>query len=321
MEYVNLGRTGLKVSPICLGAMTFRREADNETSFALMDFAREQGVNFIDTANAYSRGESERCVGAWLKERGCRDEMVIATKVYGRMGKGPNEQGLSRWTVLKHCEDSLRRLGLEHVDLYQIHHWDDSTPIAETLGALDDLVRQGKVRYVGCTNVAAWQLTKALWTSDRLGLAGFVSLQPMYNLVKRTVEEELLPLCADQGIGVIPYNPLAGGFLTGKYKRDNMPPETRLAEFDNYKRRYWSDRNFDILDRFLSAARNRGVTPAQLALAWVASHPAVTAPIIGARSVEQLADSLAGLDTRLSPEERDQITQLSVFEWEGNLGR
>ncbi len=321
MNYVNLGRTGLKVSNVCLGTMTFRREADEAMSFAIMDHAVERGVNFFDTANVYSKGESEKCVGAWLKARGGRDGMVIATKVNGAMGEGPNDRGLSRRTVLRHCEDSLRRLGVEWIDLYQTHSWDDAAPIDETLGAMDDLVRAGKVRYVGCSNVAAWQLAKALWTSERRGVVRFDSLQPMYNLTKRGVEAELLPLCVDQGIGVIPYNPLAGGFLTGKYTRDNLPGRSRLGESELYKKRYWSERNFEVLERFLGAAKQRGVTAAQLSLAWVASHPAVTSPIVGASSLEQLKDSLAGLEIRLTPEERAEISRLSEFEWEGNLGR
>lgn len=321
MNYVNLGRTGLKVSEVCMGAMTLGREADKQASFAILDYAWEQGVTFIDTANSYNNGPSERVVGEWIRERGVRREVVLATKVRSKMGDAPNEVGLSRRTILMHCEDSLRRLGVEWIDLYQCHQWHDETPLEETLGALDDLVRAGKVRYIGCSNFDAWQLCKSLWTSDRLGLEKFVCLQPMYNLLKRTAEAELLPLCADQGLGVIPYNPLAGGFLTGKYTRKNIPAGTRLKEWDNYKKRFVSERNFDILDRFLAEAIQRDVSPAALALAWVKSHPAVTAPIVGARTVDQLAESLRGLSIQLTPDDRDRISLLSEFEWEGNLGR
>jgi aryl-alcohol dehydrogenase-like predicted oxidoreductase len=321
MNSVRLGRTGLEVSEICLGAMTLGRECDRETSFAILDAAWERGIYFIDTANVYNRGQSERVVGEWIRQRGVRRQVVLASKVRGRMAEGPNEAGLSRRVILRHCEDSLERLGVDHLDLYQCHSWDPDTPIDETLGALDDLVRAGKVRYVGCSNFDAWQLCKSLWTSDRMGAEPLVCLQPMYNLLKRTAEQELLPLCLDQGIGVIPYNPLAGGFLTGKYTRDSIPDKTRLGEMENYRNRFVSERNFEILDRFLAAAEERGVSPAALALAWVRTHPAVTAPILGARTVEQLTDSLGGVEIDLPPEEREKITALSEFEWEGNLGR
>ncbi|MCG3181270.1 MAG: Protein tas [Phycisphaerae bacterium] len=321
MKQVNLGRTGLKVSDVCLGTMTLGREADAATSEAILDCAFERGITFYDTANSYSAGASERVLGAWLAKRGLRRQIVLATKVRSRMDDRPNEVGLSRRTIMQHCEDSLSRLGTDWIDLYQCHSFDDSTPLEETLRALDDLVRQGKVRYVGCSNFAAWQVAKGLWISDRLGLEKFVCLQPMYNLLKRSPEAELLPLCLDQGIGVIPYNPLAGGFLTGKYSRDRIPDKTRLADNDMYRKRFLSQRNFEILDRFLAEAERRGVSPAALSLAWVRAHPAVTAPIVGARTVEQLKDSLAGAEMELTPDDRESISRLSEFEWEGNLGR
>jgi aryl-alcohol dehydrogenase-like predicted oxidoreductase len=322
MDYVNLGRSGLKVSRVCLGCMTFDREADVKQSFAIMDYAWEQGINFFDTANMYNNGRSEVCVGRWIAERDVRRELVLATKCASKMGDAPNEAGLSRRTILSHCEDSLRRLGTDWIDLYQCHFWDPATPIDETLAAFDQLVREGKVRYIGASNFAAWQIMKALAASERHDLSRFISVQPMYNLCKRAwSEDEIFPLCADQGLGVIPYNPLAGGFLTGKYTRDAIPKDSRLGNFEMYHNRFISPRNFDILDRFLTEAKRRGVTPAQLALAWVAAHPVVTAPIVGARNVDQLKDSLQGLDIKLSDDDRQSIAKLAEFEWEGNLGR
>jgi aryl-alcohol dehydrogenase-like predicted oxidoreductase len=321
MNYVNLGTSGLKVSDVCLGCMTFNREADKQTSFAIMDHAWERGINFFDTANMYAEGASEQCVGEWIADRGVRRELVLATKVFARMGEAPNEAGLNRRTILQHCEDSLRRLRTDWIDLYQCHNWDPTCPIEETLGAMDQLVRDGKVRYIGVSNFNAWQVMKALSVSERHGWARFISVQPMYCLLKRRVELEMFPLCADQGLGVIPYNPLGGGFLTGKYTRENIPADRRLGRQDNYRRRFVSERNFEILDRFLPEAKRRGVTPAQLAFWWVYSHPLVTAPIAGARSVEQLKDTLKGIELDLTAEDREQITQLSEFEWIGNLGR
>jgi aryl-alcohol dehydrogenase-like predicted oxidoreductase len=316
--YKNLGKSGVKVSPVCLGTMTFDREADQDESFRIMDYFVEQGYNFLDTANAYSLGKSEAVVGRWMKERANRQGLVIATKVYGKMGEGPNEGGLSRLHILQAVEDSLRRLQTDFVDLYQIHRWDPTVPPEETLAALDDLVRQGKVRYIGCSNLKAWHLGLFLNLADTRLLSRFVCIQPIYNALSRAIELEVLPLCKVEGIGVISYNPLAGGVLTGKYKRgDKLPEGTRLQENTNYYERYYTEQTFDIVEDFVAHARERGVTPAQLALAWVMAEDRVTAPILGARSLEQLKDSLQGANTALSEDERKAVPAIRSGFWVG----
>jgi len=312
MEYRRLGRTGLKVSPICLGCMTFGREIDQETSFAIMDHAFANGINFFDTANVYSLGISEEITGKWIKERGRRDQIVLATKVRGKMGDGPNDQGLSRHHIMQQIEASLRRLQTDYVDLYQVHSWDPETPLDETLSTLNDLVRQGKVRYLGASNFAAWQLCKALWISDVHGWARFDCLQPPYSLVRRGIEQEILPFCADQGIGVIPYSPLAGGFLTGKHKPGQPPPPgTRFTITPFYEGIYYTEKNFRIVEALQKAAAARGVPMVELALVWVMSHPTVTAPIIGARNIEQVDQALRALAMNLSPEARAELTKMA----------
>ena len=316
MNTVNLGRAGIKVSKVCLGAMTFGREADEATSFSILDFFVEKGGTFVDTANAYSRGGSEEVVGRWMKKRGNRDAVVLATKVYGRMGDGPNDAGLSRIAIQLACDASLRRLQTDVIDLYQIHRWDPEVPAEETLEALTDLVRAGKVRYIGCSNVAAWQLAKTLRISERRNLSRFASLQPVYNALYRAIENELLPLCEDEGIGVICYNPLAGGTLTGKYARGQQPPKgSRLGDYKLYANRYYYDQTFDVVERFVQHAASRGITPAQLALAWVVGEPRITCPIVGARSVAQLRDSLGGLDVTLTAQEREQVPAVPGGRW------
>ena len=318
MSFVNLGMSGLKVSDICLGTMTFGREADEEMSFRIMDRFVELGHNFIDTADTYSSGGSEEVVGRWLKSRKNRENLVIATKVYNPMGPGPNDRGLSRIHILKGVEDSLRRLGTEVIDLYQIHRWDPAVPPEETLDALTDLVRQGKVRYVGASNLTAWQLSLFREISRREGLVKFVSIQPVYNAVNRGIETELLPYAAYEGIGVISYNPLAGGFLTGKYGRGGQMPEgSRLKEFEFYKERYYSGPALDIADRFTAFAKDHGWTPAQLALAWVKADPRITAPIIGARNLDQFNDTIGGLGIRLGAEEREAVPSIGYGSWVG----
>lgn len=316
MNYVNLGRAGIKVSKVCLGAMTFGREADEETSYRILDTFVEKGGTFVDTANSYSNGGSEQVVGRWLKQRGNRDSIILATKVYGRWGQGPNDGGLSRIAIQRACEASLRRLQVEVIDLYQIHRWDPEVPPEETLEALTDLVRAGKVRYIGCSNVAAWQLAKCLRISERRLLARFVSLQPVFNALYRAIENELLPLCEDEGIGVICYNPLAGGVLTGKYARGKQPPKgSRLGDFDTYYKRYYYDQTFDVVEKFVAHAKARGITPAQLALAWVLGEKRITCPIVGARTLEQIKDSLGGLDVKLTAEEREQVPAVPPGRW------
>ena len=309
MNYRDLGRAGLRVSEICLGTMQWGWTASEQTAFEVMDAFMEAGGNFIDTADIYSRwvegnpgGVSETIIGKWMKERGNRRHVVLATKVRGRMWDGPNGEGLSRKHIMHAVEDSLRRLQTDYIDLYQIH-WDDlETPIDETLRALDDLVRQGKVRYIGASNISAWRLMKALCISDKHDLARYDSLQPHYNLVHRTeFEAELKPLCESEQIGVIPYSPLAGGFLTGKYHLDSPPPDS--ARQESVKRKYFNEYGWRVLAAVERIADERGVLPLQIALAWLLNQPVITAPIIGANSIEQLTPSLEAVDIRLEEEE------------------
>ncbi len=320
MRYRNLGRTGLKVSELCLGTMQFGWTADQEKAFAIMDAFWEAGGNFLDTADVYSNwvpgnpgGVSESIIGRWMRSRGNRHQIVVATKVRGRMWEGPNGEGLSRAHIMKAVDDSLRRLDTDYIDLYQTHAFDPDTPVEETMRALDDLVHQGKVRYLGCSNYPAWRLCQALWVSDRWGLARYESLQPHYNLVHRAeFERELLPLCQDQGLGIIPYSPLGRGFLTGKYRRGKPLPDTPSAS--TVKERYFSEENFTILEGLEALAKKRGKTTLQMALGWLLTNPVVTSPIVGANSVEQLQESLGALGLRLSQEEMATLNELSAWE-------
>ena len=318
MEYRNLGRTGLKVSELCLGTMQFGWTADQETSFHILNRAVEAGVNFIDTADIYSRwvpgnpgGVSETIIGAWLKGSELpRDRIVIATKVRGRMGEGPNAEGLSRAHILRAAEDSLRRLNTDFIDLYQAHFYDAGTPIEETLRAFDDLVHQGKVRYIGCSNYPTWLLMQSLWAADKLNLHRYESLQPHYNLVHRDeVEQELAQVCLHYGLGVLPYSPLAGGFLTGKYSQDGDSPASQRK---HNAQRYFKDRNWELLSEMKVLGREKGsYSISQIALAWLLSNPLVTSPIIGPRSLEQLADNLGAAGLRLTPEEKTRLDTAS----------
>ncbi|HCM28136.1 MAG: hypothetical protein A2Z99_17740 [Treponema sp. GWB1_62_6] len=318
MNIVQLGRSGLRVSSLCLGTMTLGREADEETSFAIMDHFTEKGGTFLDTADGYSTGSTEALIGRWLKDRGNRDKLVLATKVFTRMGEGPNEAGLSRIHIVRAVDASLKRLGTDVIDLYQIHRWDSSVPIEETLDALDDLVRAGKVRYLGCSNLKAYQLSRMLEWSRRYGRSRFISLQPAYNALNRSIESELLPLCVEEGLGVLSYNPLAGGMLTGKYRRGAaLPIGSRMEAFKNYHDRYLTDQAFDLLEAFLAAARERGVTPAALALAWVIGEKRITCPILGARTLDQLKDTLGGAEIALTAEEREAIPAIGSGRWVG----
>jgi aryl-alcohol dehydrogenase-like predicted oxidoreductase len=303
-----------------MGTMQFGWTADESLSFQILDRSYEAGVNFYDTADIYSRwvpgnpgGVSETIVGKWMKERGIpRERLVIATKVRGTMGEGPNDQGLSRGHILDAVEASLRRMGTEYIDLYQAHWYDEETPIEETLRAFDDLVRQGKVRYLGASNYPAWRLMQALWTSSGQGLARFDSLQPHYNLAHRDeFERELAEVCRTYGIGVIPYSPLAGGFLTGKYRRDQQQPESARA--GGVSRRYFNERGWSILEAAGKVAQERGASISQVALAWQLSDPVISSPIIGPRDLEQLADNLGAAGMRLSAEEKTALDQVS--EW------
>jgi aryl-alcohol dehydrogenase-like predicted oxidoreductase len=312
-----LGRTGLKVTEVCLGTMTFGHQCDEHTSFAIMDAAAEAGVTFIDTADVYpipvsleTVGRTEEIVGRWL--RGKRTEFVVATKCRMNMGTGANDGGLSRKHVLAAIDASLKRLGTDYVDLYQVHAPDPETPIEETLRALDSIVQSGKARYIGCSNFQAWQLGNALWASDRLKLSRFDSVQPRYNLLFREIENELLPLCEDQGVGVIAYNPLAGGFLTGKHRRDLPPADnTRFAVAGKlYVDRYWNDASFSVVERLQDFLATRGKSLTHVALAWVLMQRAVTAAIVGATSPEQLRDALQGVGLELDREEVDQCNEV-----------
>jgi 1-deoxyxylulose-5-phosphate synthase len=314
MNNRRLGRTGLKVSEICLGTMTFGHQCDERTSFAIMDKAAERGVNFLDAADVYpvpptpeTAGRTEEIVGAWLQ--GKRDRFVLATKCRMRVGHGPNDEGLSRRHILKAVEDSLRRLRTDYIDLYQSHFPDPDTPQEETLRAFDDLVRQGKVRYVGCSNYPAWQLALALGISERLGLARFDCVQPRYNLLYREIEAELLPLCRDQGVGVIVYNPLAGGFLSGKYRTlDEPPPGTRFTlgkTGDLYRERYWQQAQLEAVGHLRGHFEKRGKPLATVAIAWVLAQPGITSAIVGASRPEQLDATLAAPDLTLDGEDKE----------------
>jgi aryl-alcohol dehydrogenase-like predicted oxidoreductase len=308
MKIKRLGRTGLKVSEVCLGTMTFGNQADEPTTRAIMDTAFEHGVTFFDTADAYPLGASpenlgrtEEYVGNWLKGR--REQIVLATKFFFPMGTGPNDRGGSRKHILQAVEASLRRLQTDYIDLYQMHFPDYETPLEETLGVLDDLVHSGKVRYIGCSNYPAWLLAKALWTSDRLGLARFDSVQPRYNLLFRHIEVELFPLVLDQGVGVISYNPLAGGMLTGRYQAGQAVQEgTRFAlerAGELYRARYWQEAPMRAVEQLKRLCDERNVPLAQVALAWVLAQPAITSAIVGASKPEQLDQSLPAIDLTL----------------------
>ena len=318
IEYRRLGRTGLKVSPLCLGSMNFGWTADEKTSFAVMDAFAEAGGNIIDTADVYSRwveghngGESEGVIGRWLQARGNRSQMIIATKVRGQMGPGPNDQGLSRRHIFDACDASLRRLQSDTIDLYQTHFFDADTPIDETLEALDRLVQQGKVRYVGCSNYPAWRLMEALWTSDKCGLARYNSIQPHYNLVNRAeFERELAEVCLANGIGIIPYSPLAGGFLTGKYSRDR---DTDSVRAEGVRQHYFNDAGWKVLDAVRAVAGELDTTPLAVSLAWLLAQPGMTAPIFGANTVEQLQGSLAALDVDLTTAQMETLNNASAW--------
>ena len=305
MEYRILGRTGLQISAMCLGSAQFGWSADEATSFALMDAFVEAGGNCIDSADVYSNwavgnsgGEAEVIIGRWMQERRNRQHIIIATKGQGRMWPGPDGEGLSRAHLLRAVDDSLRRLQTDYIDLYQTHWYDADTPIDETLTTLDELVRAGKLRAIGCSNIPAWRLMQALWTSDRLGLARYDSLQPHYNLAHRhEFETELRDVCLEYGLGVLPYSPLGGGFLTGKYRRDTPVPESTRA--NSIQQRYFNARGWRIIDVLERVASEVGATMPQVALAWLLSRPAVTAPIIGANHMEHLQMALSALALRL----------------------
>ena len=309
MQFVRLGTTGLRVSRICLGTMTYGTPKwrpwvlDEKASRPFICRALELGINFFDTADMYSDGASEEVLGRALQELARRDQVVVATKVFNPMGEGPNDRGLSRKHILDAIDASLKRLRLDYVDLYQIHRFDYETPIEETLEALDAVVRSGKARYIGASSMFAWQFGKMLSASERRGSSRFVTMQNHYNLVYREEEREMLPLCLEEGIGVLPWSPLARGLLSGTHRR-GQGGATPRAETDEYSRKLYTDADFDVVDRVVALAARRGVPPAQIALAWLLHQPAVTAPIVGASKMRHLDDAVAALSVALSEEER-----------------
>jgi len=320
MEYRKMGRTGLMVSELCLGTMQFGWTADEDSSCQVMDAFWEAGGNFIDTADIYTTwagdasygGKTEEIIGRWLKDKGVRRDLVLATKVRGRMWDGPNGEGLSRHHIVAACEDSLRRLQTDYIDLYQCHWADLNTPIEETLSALDDLVRAGKVRYIGASNYPAWRLMEAQAASDKHGLARFDCYQPQYSLMERQLfEYEAAPFCKHYGVGVIPYSPLAAGFLTGKYRKDSPRPESVRAggNLENYG----NERGWAVIDALDEIGKAHGKTVAQTALAWQLTNPVITAPIIGANTSEQLTDLLGAAGYRLSGDEMARLNETTKW--------
>ncbi|MBE9182101.1 aldo/keto reductase [Oculatella sp. LEGE 06141] len=315
MKYIRLGNTGLQVSRICLGTMTYGspkwREwvLSEEDSRPFIARSLEAGITFFDTADMYSLGESEAVLGRALKEFAQREQVVIATKVFHPMSNDPNDRGLSRKHIFASIDASLRRLQTDYVDLYQIHRWDNETPIEETLEALHDLVKAGKVRYIGASSMYAWQFAKALYLADLHGWTRFVSMQNHYNLVYREEEREMLPLCLSEGIGVIPWSPLARGFLAGNRQKETRGETTRAKTDDFAHQLYYQDSDFQVVDRVIELAQQRGVAPAQIALAWLLHQPGVTAPIIGASKMNHLEDALASLEIELTQEECQRLEE------------
>lgn len=311
MNYRTLGRTGVLVSSLCLGAMNFGGPTDEAESIAIINRALGGGINFIDTANVYNAGESERIVGKALKENGRRDQVVLATKVYGKMGDGPNDQGVSRYHILKACEDSLRRLQTDHIDLYQLHRPPMTVPQDETLRAFDDLVRAGKVRYIGCSTFPAWKVMEALAISQQQNLARYISEQPPYNLLDRRIENELVPLAQQYGMALLPWSPLAGGILAGRYaNKEQFPPGSRAERANEIFRNRITQRGLDVAIALGEMARERGLTSSQLGLLWVMDQPGVTSPIIGPRTMAHLEDALPLLDMKLADEDRPRFDTL-----------
>jgi 1-deoxyxylulose-5-phosphate synthase len=316
MEYTRLGATGLKVSRLCLGVMTYGDPAwrpwilSEEAGRPFIKRAIEHGINFFDTADMYSLGKSEEVLGRALTDFTSRDEVVIATKVYYPMSADPNDRGLSRKHLMSSIDGSLRRLGTAYVDLYQIHRWDTETPIEETLRALDDIVRSGKARYIGASSMMSWQFAKALYLADRQGWTRFASMQNHYNLVYREEEREMMPLCREEGIGVLPWSPLARGFLAGNRRRGADRTTTAREKSDGFAHDlYYSDADYDVVDRVVEIAGAKGVAPAQVALAWLLRQPGVTAPIVGASKMEQLDQAVLALEVTLTDDEARRLEE------------
>jgi aryl-alcohol dehydrogenase-like predicted oxidoreductase len=313
MEYRNLGRTGVKVSELCLGCMMFGAGADEAQSKDMVDRAIDEGVNFFDTANVYSRGVSEDFLGKALKRNGKRDSVVIATKVHGAMADDdPNMRGNQRRHIIEQCEASLRRLQTDWIDLYQIHRPMSDIPIDETLRAMDDLVHAGKVRYLGTSTYAAWQLVEALWVAKEYGLNRFVCEQPPYHLLDRRIERELIPFAQSYGYALIPWSPLAGGFLTGKYGRGGKAPEgSRYSGESEWSKRHFTDAAFDVVDVVKQIAEEKACTPAQVALEWCTSQPGVTSSIIGPRNMAQLDDNLGSVEIEITDEDHQRLDKVA----------
>jgi 1-deoxyxylulose-5-phosphate synthase len=332
METVPFGRTGLRVSRLCLGTMTFGFQCDDDTSFAIMDAAYEGGITFFDTADVYpiggppeTVGRTEELVGQWLRRgQRSRDDIILATKCFGRSGPHPWDQGNSRKNIMRAIDASLQRLGTEYVDLYQIHFFDRSTPIDETLAAMDDLVEAGKVRYVGCSNTLAYQLARSIGRSEVHGISRFESVQPRYNLLFRENERELFPLCSEEQIAVIPYNPLAGGLLTGKHKAGAPTEGTRFTlgrAGEMYSQRYWQDRMFESVEEIRAVAEDVGTPMTTLAVQWTLANPVITSPIVGASRPEQLAASLAAAETAIDPDVKSRLDDLTAEYRQGDHDR
>lgn len=310
MEYARLGSTGMKVSRICLGTMSFGNTAEwmieIEAAKPIVKRALDLGINFFDTANVYSNGRSEEIVGELLKP--VRDDIVLATKVRSKIGQGVNDSGLSRLHIMREAEKSLKRLQTDRIDLYQIHRWDYETPIEETLTSLDDLVHSGKVRYIGASSMFAWQFAKSLYTSDLRDLTRFVSMQNHYSLVYREEEREMLPLCRDQGIGTIPFSPLARGFLSGKYKRGDAPSTARYRSDQLLPERFFRPEDFDVVERTEEIAKEKGVTPSEVALSWLL-HKGITSPIIGATKVQHIEDAVSSVELKLTDDDMRRLEE------------
>jgi aryl-alcohol dehydrogenase (NADP+) len=331
MDHVRFGRTGLRVSRLCLGTMTFGFQCDDETSFAIMDTAYDAGITFWDTADVYplggpveTIGRTEELIGEWLTERGDREDVILATKCFARTGPHRWDQGNNRKNIMRAIDASLRRLGTDYVDLYQIHFYDPGVHIDETLQAMDDLVRAGKVRYIGCSNTLAYQLARAIGRSELHGIGRFESVQPRYNLLFREIERELLPLCAEDEIAVIPYNPLAGGMLTGKHRPGAPTEGTRFTlgrAQDTYQERYWHDRMFDTVEEIRAVAEDAAVPMTTLAVQWVLADPVITSPIVGASRPEQLAASVAAVEAPLDPDVKARLDELTAVYRQGDHPR
>ena len=313
MEYRTLGRTGVKVSPLCLGCMMFGGKTEQAPSLAIIDHAIDAGINFLDTANVYSRGRSEEVVGAALKRNGKRQQIVLATKVHGKMADDdPNAEGNNRRHIIAQCDASLRRLQTDYIDLYQIHRPSSQEPMDETLRALDDLIRAGKVRYIGTSTYAAWQVLESLWIAKELGLNRMVCEQPPYHLLDRRIERELVPLAQTYGLALIPWSPLAGGFLTGKYRRGETRTEGRFKDDNDWNRKHFIDAAFDVLAVLEAIAQEKDCSPSQLALAWCAQQPGITSPIVGPRTMEQWEDNLRAAEIDVTDADRTRLDAVAA---------